>query len=239
MLRFVIISLLVVAVAVATHLGYKERQVASASLGVVAQVNGNPVLRDHLDPGLELPVAIENAITRAVLAEAARTAYPLKTAIAVQEAQAQVWLIEQLKLAEAAVTDAMLADWYSRNIADSDFSLVKLRYYLTQDEPDSQAMYAKALAGNTTSYTSLGEHMPLANVPYGAGKLLDGAKAGDVTAPMPVREGWLSFVVSDVRPGQKPALASIRKEITHLLARQQVQEQLNQLRQAARIELKG
>lgn len=82
-----------------------------------------------------------------------------------------------------------------------------------------------------------GGFIALSSIPYGLGRVVREAKAGDVIGPVLVRDGALLLVLDEKRPGTRPALDEVKAEIRAVLADRRLGEELQALRRQARINL--
>lgn len=220
-----------VALAVAALMGVAAGhglRLPAAPADAVALVGTVPVTADAVAastaPGRDAVHARDNAVQRQVLALAALERYPDESkrlaAVAVADAQAQLFLAQRTKELRDTVTPADVKAWYDSHVSASDFVRVQARYYLTQDAADADRAYADAKAGRLTRFAAVGNGKPLllAQMPYGTGELLRDAKPGSVQAPLQVRDGYLVLYVVSREPGTVPPIEQLRERIVQTLA---------------------
>lgn len=227
-------------------------------LQTVATVNGKTIVQEELAGllanGVDRAVALDRYINKVLAADAARGRYEAESrtmlAAAEREVLANLYLQRRSQELLKAITDAQIAEYYNANVRAEDYAAFRLRYYLTRDQGDAanvralldkgdkaaQGRLASLSAGNANGAASDG-WLGFQAIPYGLGRVVSGAKTGDIIGPVLVRDGLLLLVLDERRDGKKPALEDVRNEIRSVLADRQLSEELLALRKKAQIQL--
>ena len=224
---------------------------SSAQKDVAATVDGKPIYRAEVSPlitqGMDPAVAVDKVIMMALAADSAEAQYSADSKVALQGVRRAVLanLYVQKKGEELvkSITDNDISTWYEKNVRADDYKMFKLKYYLTQDAADAQSVHDNALEhdarGKFAYMQTTGDHfMPITQVPYNMGSLIQQAKAGTLTQPVPVRNGLMLLLVEDVREGARPSLASSKQAVRTILAQQRLNDDMAIKRKTAHIELK-
>jgi len=226
---------------------------ADSTVTVLAVVNGKTVTSADVDAlvaaGLSKPVAVENAISRVLSAEAARTLWP-KDADAVAEASARealatYYVRKKIVDLQRDVGEEEIASYYETNIKDEMFSGQVLRYYLTQDPKDASAMVEAikkepdTMGGRFSWVNKEGDHSVLpAATPYGLYQQVKSMQSGQYAGPFNVRDGLLFLKLEERKLGKKPELAKVKDEIRAVVAQRKLENLTKELRAKANIQLK-
>lgn len=237
------------ALAVAALLGVAAGhglRLPDAAAEAVALVGNAPVTADAVAAtaaGQDAVHARDNAVQRQVLALAAQERYPDESkrlaAVAVADAQAQLFLSRRTQELRDAVTSADVQAWYDSHVSASDFVRINARYYLTQDAADADQAYADAKAGRLTRFAAVGDGKPLllAQLPYSTGELLRDAQPGSVQPPLQVRDGYLVLYVVSRDAGTVPPVEQLRERIVQTLALERLDADIAAHRAATAIRL--
>jgi len=248
--KAIIVVLLVATFSGAAYV-FKNRR-AETSVSVLAVVNGKNITTADVDglilAGMTKPVAVETAISRALVAEAARSAWP-KEAEALAEAGAREALAAfyvKKKLADLrqVISDDEINRYYEANIKDEMYAGQGLKYYLTQDGKDAAEMAEAikkspdAVAGKFSWVNKDGDHavLPVAT-PYGLYQQVKTMQAGQYSGPFNVRDGLLFLRLEDRKPGKRPDLLKVKEDIRALVAQRRLDEESKELREKADIHL--
>lgn len=239
------------AYAVNKHGLFSASKAESAS--VLALVNDRPVtaadVAGQMTLGMTKPVAVENAINRALAADAARELWPADAKAveesAAREALAALYLRKQFGEIQRNVSDADIDKYYESTVKDELYTSHVLKYYLTQDAKDAAAVTEGLKANNAETLAKLawvnreGDHSVLpTGVPYGLYRQVKAMQPGEVLGPWRVSDGVLFLKLEERKPGKRPELAKLRDEIRQMLAQQRLESSLKDLRAQAKIELK-
>lgn len=251
----VLVGILVVVALTAVAYGMKQDVGASSdtTVSVLAVVNGKAVTSADVDvfvaTGLSKPVAVENAISRLLSAEAARALWP-KDAEAVAEASARealatYYVRKKLVDLQRGISDEEIARYYEINIKDEMYSGQALKYYLTQDAKDAIAMVEAvkkepdAIGSKFSWVNKEGDHtVPPAATPYGLYQQVKTMQPGQYAGPFNVRDGLLFLKLEERKPGKRPEFAKVKDEIRAVVAQKKLEDLAKELRAKANIQLK-
>lgn len=231
----------------------------SALSAPVATVNGSTIadieIRDMMGRGMDRAAAVDQRITQTVMANAAATEFASDATTVLNAARtdilAQLYVNRKADLLRKAVTEKEIASFYEKNLTQDEFRKFKLKFVIAKDAKDGQAIYetltktpgspeGKAALERFQYLNKAGDNFQLAQeVPYGIGNVLKKMKAGDLIQPLLVREGILIVKIEEIKEGERPDLAKVSADIRSSLASQKLNEEVQQLRKAAKIELKG
>lgn len=234
----------------------QARAPLSSNGNIIALVNDRPVYEFEIVPlmqnGVDRSIALDRRITQSVIATAAEKQYAKEAQAALDAARsdilAQIYARKKTEAVRAAVTDKDITAFYEKNVTDEDSRKFKLRSYMTADAREAQTMY-EALVKDPYSkevlpklqYMKPGEdHFAgVQEVPYGLGQTIKKMKAGETMQPVVTREGVLVLYIEQVKDLPKPTLEKVKEEIRNYLVNERLGEEIQTLRKAARIELKG
>jgi hypothetical protein len=244
--------------------GYGSKVWASASnrsntAAVLATVNGRAISDAEVMPlqqsGLERTTALDRRITQNVVADAAEKEFSHEAAAMLEASRAdilaQLYLKKRSDALKAEIKDAEIAEFYAKNVKDEDFRNVRMKALLSSDAKEAQTAYetlsksktskeAVDLIGKMTYLNKEGDHlMPLRDIPYNLGQVVKKMRAGDVLQPVVIREGVLVVFLEDTKDMPKPTLEKSKEEIRNFLIGEHISKEVQALRKAAKIELKG
>lgn len=222
----------------------------ASSKNAAAVVNGHVISMAEIDAavqrGIDRPNALDIAVNRAVFASAAQNEFRDKAAAAVEmatrEVLAQTYLSESAKKINDALTEQQLSDWYAKKVLDTDYRQLKVRYVMTANPDAAKIAFDNAVTGDFKGFEPLSKDgdgfMPAQQVPYNLGPDLAKLKAGDVTGPLLVREGYLVAVLDAARDGKKPSFEASKESIRQILVQETLSNTLKDLRAKSVITLK-
>jgi parvulin-like peptidyl-prolyl isomerase len=220
---------------------------------VLATVNQQTITSSDLESfmahGMAKAEAIDNAVNRSLTAEAARQLWPADAQAlsdtAAREALSNFYLRKRFAEIQKAVSDQDISRYYQTNVTDELYSGHVLKYYLTQDAKDAAEMAEAAKQNNGASLTKFSwvnkeaDHAVLpAGVPYSLYQQVKTMQQGQTLGPFRVREGLLFLHLDERKPGKRPDLPQVKDEIRNILAQQQLESALKELRAQAQIQLK-
>jgi parvulin-like peptidyl-prolyl isomerase len=231
----------------------------SAMSAPVAAVNGTTItdieIRDMMSRGMDRAAAVDQRITQTVMANAAATEFAGDATTVLNAARtdilAQLYVNRKAEALRKAVTEKEISSFYEKNLTQDEFRRFKLKFVIAKDAKDGQTIYetltknpgsseGKAALERFQYLNKAGDNFQLAQeVPYGIGNVLKKMKAGDLIQPLLVREGILIVKIEEIKEGDRPELSKVSAEIRASLASQKLNEEVQQLRKAAKIELKG
>jgi parvulin-like peptidyl-prolyl isomerase len=239
----------------ATTAGSSEGQSAGQT---VAIVNGSPIAQMEIEAivaqGAGRAAAIDQRITQVVMAGAAEKQFAADSARALNAGRtqllAQMFAERRITQLRAAVTEPEIASYYEKNLSADEFRRFKLKFLIAKDAPEAQALYAALTTPASPDAKAASERLQYLSknadgyllapeIPYGIGNVVKKMKAGELLQPILVREGILIVKIEDIREGERPPLTKVAQDIRALLANQKMAEEIQQLRKAAKIELKG
>lgn len=199
--------------------------------------------------GIDRAVAVDRYIQRVLAANLARRAYASDAEAAIRGAErevlSQLYVQRRTEEIKLALNDKDVSEFYATNVKAEDFAKYKVRYFLTQDPKEAEAV-ATALASGKAKEVE-GRFQPAktgdglttaAELPYGLGQVVRTMKVGEYSRPLMLRNGIFVLRVDDKQPGQKPELDKVAAEIRELLVAQKLSDELAAARRSARIELK-
>lgn len=199
--------------------------------------------------GMLKPVAVENAINRLLVADAARKLWPAEAQAVsesvAREALTSLYVRKKLGELQRDVADDEIARYYETNVKDELYSGQMIKYYLTQDAKDAVDMAEAIKQGNAPALSKLawvnreGDHAVLpAGVPYGLYQQVKALQPGQFLGPWRVRDGILFLKLEERKASKRPDLPKVKDEIRQILAQQHLEQALKTLRDQAKIELK-
>jgi uncharacterized protein (DUF2267 family) len=220
-----------------------DKQSASKS---VAKVNGTSISSHELDAltarGLDRAQALNSAINRAVFANEAAVQFPAETAnaveIATREVAAQVFLSQLSKKIDASITKDQLKNFYEKNIDHQGGISLKCRYALFASAESAQAAYREAQIGKLANFEPLSKGDGFLNsndIPYGLGSQIANLKKGGVLEPKLVREGFIVFVLDDIKRTNPPDFEQVEAQIKDKLSKEEIEKVLSGLRANSKI----
>lgn len=219
----------------------------------LASVNKKPITLADVEPlmalGMAKPQAIETAINRVIVSEAALREWPDEArAIAestTRTALSDMYLRKKVVDFQKAVTDSEIVAYYDKNVTSELTTRHVLKYYLTQDAKDANEMVGAIQKGEDAYLSKFvwvnkeGDHSVLPGaVPYGLYQQVKKLQSNHVAGPFRVRDGLLFLRMEQRINGQRPELQAVKEEIRNILAQQHLESALRQLRDAASIQLR-
>lgn len=226
---------------------------------VLATINGRDVYEAEIIPmvqgGMDRASALDRRITQSVLANAAEKDFG-KEAKALMEANradilAQLYMRKRLDALKTEITDKDVEDYYNKNVLDEDYKQYKLKALITNDAREAQTAFealekgreskdAAAAAARMQPITrGTEQYLNVQDIPYNLGQVIKKMKVGEVMRPVVIREGVLVVLVEDVKENPKPTLEKAKEEIRSVLVSERIGKEVQDLRKAAKIELKG
>jgi len=227
---------------------------STPNIKVVATVDGSEITEAELMPflnaGMDRAVAVDRAINKVVAANNADKLYKQVSKSAMQSAKndilANVFVNERAQEVRKGVTDGDVKAFYDERVKPEDFTTFKLRFFVSVDPKEAQAVYdgvgrnEKDAMAQLTFVKKDGDHYLNANeVPYGLGAAVKRLKAGERLQPVTIREGSLVLYVDDVKANPKPELAKVQAEIKDLIVTERFNADIKARRAAAKIELRS
>ncbi|WP_288108056.1 peptidylprolyl isomerase [Limnobacter sp.] len=219
---------------------------------VVATVNGDTVTESEiaglLRTGVDKAIVVDRYINKVLAAEQAQTLYADQAKAAVRAAQREVlatlYTTKRMQALRAQVTDAEIKSFYDHNVLDDNYKRWKVSYYLSTDandvrktledlkQGDKKALsQLKPLVGNGDGYANA------AQLPYNLGRIVSHLKKDEFSEPLPLRNGFLVLRVDEIRQDKKPTLEDVKQDIIERLATQKFNQELEQARRHAKVEL--
>lgn len=240
-----------------------EDAVREATGDAVATVDGQPISQAQLDvyaqrrgPEADPLDLVNDLVSMELLAQAAiRDGLDREPRLAGELASQRTALLAQAavrtRLEKTGVTDEQIAAEYERFKAEEMGEELNARHILVPDEAQAKALIAQlddgadfaALAkehsqdGSAESGGDLGWfEQDMMVEPFGASAAA--LEKGEYTkAPVQTRFGWHVIQLMDRRAAEPPPLDEIRNEIRGYLQSQQVEAWVNELREAAKVEI--
>ncbi|NJM31890.1 MAG: peptidyl-prolyl cis-trans isomerase [Limnobacter sp.] len=201
-----------------------------------------------LNQGVDRAIVIDRYINKVIAARLGESKYSEQAKATLQAAKREVlanmYTVRRMQELRAAIKEEEVKSFYTENIRDENFTRWKLAYYLTPDPADIQGTLAKMKAGDKDALQQL---RPLAEegdgylaaqlLPYNLGRVVAPLKKGDFTDILPIRNGYMTVLVEDVKKQEKPTLEKVRAEIIEVLATRRFNEELEKARRKANIEI--
>ena len=242
--------------AVAATDARKEIDKTGAATGskLVATVDGAEIteadLLPFLNAGMDKAVAVDRAINKVVAANSADRLYRQTSRSAMQSARndilANVFVNERQQEVRKAVTDADVKTFYEQRVKAEDFTLFRLRFFVSVDGKEAQELSDAVGRNEKEAMAKLafvrkdGDHyLHAAEVPYGLGPAIKKLKAGQRLQPLTVREGTLVLYVDDVKESPKPDFPKVQAEIKDLIVAERFNADIKARRAASKIELRS
>ncbi|HEY1057507.1 MAG TPA: peptidylprolyl isomerase [Limnobacter sp.] len=219
---------------------------------VVAKVNGQDVtdseIRGIVDSGVDRAIVIDRYINKVLAAEKGRELYQKEANAALKAAEREVlstlYTTRRMQELREAVTDEQIQDYYKVNVLDDNFKLWKVSYYLSGDVKDAQTTQSSIKQGDSKAMSQLkplveqGDGFAAATaLPYNLGRVVAKLKKGEVSEVLQLRNGLLVLHVDDIKQLEKPKLDAVKDEIRQALALQRFNQELEQARKQAKVEL--
>lgn len=219
---------------------------------IVATVNGDKVTESEiaglLRTGVDKAIVVDRYINKVLAAEQAKSLYAGEAEAALRAAQREVlatlYTTKRMQALRASVSDAEVKSFYERNVLDDNYRRWKVSYYLSSDVKDVRQTLEDLKQGDKKA---LGQLKPLvdggdgyanaAQLPYNLGRVVSRLKKGDFSEPLPLRNGFLVLRIDDVKQEKKPSLEDVKQEIIERIATQKLNEELEQARRHAKVEL--
>lgn len=198
----------------------------------------------------------EAMVNQALMAQAAVKAglerqpeVQARLALARQNTLAQVW--QQQALRGVQLTEADLAAEYGRQVKTLGTEEVRLRHVLLADEQQALQVHAQLAGGavfevlaaqasldnSTRERGGLSDWMPVGNLAPSIASALKGLTPGQLVAqPIATPSGWQVLRLEAQRPFVAPPLATVQVQLRRTLEQRALQDRLQTLRGAARVE---
>lgn len=224
----------------------------SSAQTVVAKVNGLAVteseIQGFLQTGVDRAVIVDRYINKVLAAERGRELYQKEAKAAIQAAEREVlatlYTSRRMQELRDSVTEDQIKDYYTKNVLDDNFKLWKVSYYLSGDANDLQNTLNSMKHGDSKALTQLkplveqGDGFAAATaMPYNLGRVVAKMKKGEFSEVLQLRNGLLVLRVDDVKQLDKPKLDAVKEEIRQALALQKFNDELEQARKLAKVEL--
>jgi len=219
---------------------------------VLASIDGMTVTEKEvgglLQSGVDKAIVIDRYINKVIAAELGRTLYAEEARATLQAAEREVlstlYTTRRMEDLRKAVGDEEVKAYYDANVLDQNFQLWKVSYYLSADAADVQKTLASLKKGDKEAEAQL---KPLvengdgfaaaAALPYNLGRVVSRMKKGEYSEVLQLRNGLLILKVDDSKKIDKPKLEDLKQDIIQALAIQKFNEELEQARRKAKVEL--
>lgn len=218
-----------------------------------ATVNGVAISEAELasmtSQGVDRAVAIDRYVNKVLAADLARKTYAADAEVALRGAErevlAQLYISKRTQDLTAAIKAEDIKAFYDKNVKAEDYALFKVRFLVTQDPKEADAVVSALAGGKVKEVDSMFKAVkdgdgftPAQELPYGLGQVVRGMKAGDFSRPIVLRNGVFVLRVDEVKPGQRPEQVKVETQIKELIIAQRLNDEITGLRRQARIELK-
>ena len=219
---------------------------------VVATVNGQAVTEGEIvgivQAGVDKAIVIDRYINKVLAAEMGRDRYSKEAQAVVQAAEREVlstlYTTRRMEELRKAVSEEEIKSFYEKNVLDENFKLWKVSYYLSGDANDIQSTLSALKEGDAKALSQLkplvevGDGFAATNVlPYNLGRVVAKMKKGEFSSVLQMRNGLLVLRVDDMKQIDKPKVDAVRNEIIENIALQKFNQELEQARKQAKVEL--
>jgi len=219
---------------------------------VLASVNGMKVTEMEvgglLQQGIDKAIVVDRYINKVIAAELGREMYAAEAKATLQAAEREVlstlYTTRRLEELRKAISDDDVKNYYNANVLDQNFQLWKVSYYLSSDFADAQKTLASLKKGDKDAEAQL---KPLveqgdgfaaaAAMPYNLGRVVSKMKKGEYSEVLQLRNGLLVLKVDESKQVKKPTVEELKQDIVQALALQKFNEELEQARKKAKVEL--
>ncbi|HEX4917369.1 MAG TPA: peptidyl-prolyl cis-trans isomerase [Limnobacter sp.] len=219
---------------------------------VVAKVNGKPVtegeIQGGVQSGVDKAIVIDRYINKVLAAERGRELYSDEAKAVIQAAEREVlstlYTTRRLDELRKAVGEDEIKAFYDKNVLDENFKLWKVSYYLSGDNSDIQKTLQSMKDGDSKALEQLkplvevGDGFAATNVlPYNLGRVVSKMKKGEFSGVLQLRNGLLVLRIDDMKQIDKPKMDDVRNEIVENIVLMKFNQELEQMRKQAKVEL--
>ncbi len=206
-----------------------------------------------LESGVDRAIAVDRTINKVLVANAARSLYPIESRDALRAAERDLLsgLFLRLKRQELLdmISQQAVEDYYEKNITQQQFDTYKLKYYLTRDLNDAERVKALLFTSDKDALAKLeyfnkeSPFVALSALPYNLGRVIKEGympsnKSRSILGPITVRDGYFIVMVEDFKAGSRPQLSSaLELTIREQLVENELSVVLTDLRKNAKISI--
>ncbi|MEQ9107954.1 MAG: peptidyl-prolyl cis-trans isomerase [Limnobacter sp.] len=219
---------------------------------VLASINGMKITEMEvsglLQQGIDKAIVVDRYINKVIAAELGREMYAAEAKATLQAAEREVlstlYTTRRMEELRKAISDDDVKNYYNANVLDQNFQLWKVSYYLSADLADAQKTLASLKKGEKEAEAQL---KPLveqgdgfataAAMPYNLGRVVSKMKKGEYSEVLQLRNGLLVLKVDESKQVKKPTVDELKQDIVQALALQKFNEELEQARKKAKVEL--
>lgn len=220
---------------------------------VLATVDGQSITEDDIAPavsaGIDRAIALDRAINRLVTSRAVKQEHAAEAERVLENASrellSQLYIQKATQKLSASVSERDIQEFYERRVKSDDYREYKAEYVVVADQQAAEELASEAQRGEKKT---LGKFKPVSDqpgqwlrardFPYGLGQVVGRMKAGEVSKPIALRNGWFVLMLTQVREQPPPTLESVKTEIRNILVSEAMVKDIAALRQKSRIELK-
>lgn len=219
---------------------------------VLANINGQTIteleVAGLLQSGIDRAIVVDRYINKVVAAERGREMYASEAKAALRAAEREVlstlYTTKRMDELRKAVTDKQVAEFYEQNVLDQNFQQWKVSYYLSASVEDANKVLVSMKKGEKDALEQLkplveqGDGYAAAMaIPYGLGRVVSKMKKGEFSEVLQLRNGLLVLRIDDMKQLEKPTQEELKQEIIQALALEKFNEELEQARRKAKVEL--
>lgn len=219
---------------------------------VLASIDGMKVTEMEvgglLQSGVDKAIVIDRYINKVIAAELGRKMYAEEAQATLQAAEREVlstlYTTRRMEDLRKGVSDDEVRTYYDANVLDQNFQLWKVSYYLSADANDVQKTLASLKKGDKDAEEQLkplieqGDGFAAASaLPYNLGRVVSKMKKGEYSEVLQLRNGLLILKIDDSKKVDKPTMEDLKQDIVQALAMQKFNEELEQARRKAKVEL--
>jgi peptidyl-prolyl cis-trans isomerase C len=225
---------------------------ARGSDAVLASIDGMKITEMEvgglLQQGIDKAIVIDRYINKVIAAELGRERYAEEARATLQAAEREVlstlYTTRRMEELRKAIGDDEVKSYYTANVLDQNFQMWKVSYYLGTDPADVQKTLTSLKKGEKDAEAQLkplveqGDGFAVAAaLPYNLGRVVSKMKKGEYSDILQLRNGMLILKIEDSKQLKKPTVEELKQEIIQALALQKFNEELEQARKKAKVEL--
>jgi peptidyl-prolyl cis-trans isomerase C len=219
---------------------------------VLASIDGMTITEMEvaglLQSGVDKAIVIDRYINKVIAAELGKKMYVQEAQATLQAAEREVlstlYTTRRMEDLRQGISDEQVKTYYEANVLDQNFQLWKVSYYLSTDVADVQKTLTSLKKGDKDAEEQLkplieqGDGFAAASaLPYNLGRVVSKMKKGEYSEVLQLRNGLLILKVDDSKKIDKPTMEDLKQDIIQALAMQKFNEELEEARRKAKVEL--
>jgi hypothetical protein len=219
---------------------------------VLASIDGMTITEMEvaglLQSGVDKAIVIDRYINKVIAAELGKKMYVQEAQATLQAAEREVlstlYTTRRMEDLRQGISDEQVKTYYEANVLDQNFQLWKVSYYLSTDVADVQKTLTSLKKGDKDAEEQLkplieqGDGFAAASaLPYNLGRVVSKMEKGEYSEVLQLRNGLLILKVDDSKKIDKPTMEDLKQDIIQALAMQKFNEELEEARRKAKVEL--